>query len=111
MSILDTKVRQTNKPEHWKTYKSLKAKLQRDSETTRCSSGPLSRADGRTPPGFTFLKNKDGFLHSDTKSMAEIINDQFESVYTKEDLSDITDKGPIPYTSLDNINVHREWRV
>jgi hypothetical protein len=27
------------------------------------------------------LKNKEGFIHSDTTSKAEILNEQFQSVY------------------------------
>ena len=40
-------------------------------------------------PGF----HKDGFLHSMNTEKAEILNDQFKSVYTQEDLYSLADKG------------------
>ena len=43
-----------------------------------------------------YLKNDDGFLKSDNQSKANILNSQFESVYTKEDTSSLPDKGPRP---------------
>jgi hypothetical protein len=39
------------------------------------------------------LKNKEGFIHSDTTSKAEILNEQCQSVYTKENTSTMPDKG------------------
>jgi hypothetical protein len=43
--------------------------------------------------GVAPLKNKEGFIHSDTTSKAEILNEQFQSVYTKENTSTMPDKG------------------
>ena len=37
------------------------------------------------------------------QSKAEILNAQFQSVYTKEDLSSMPNKGPSPYPSMDSI--------
>jgi hypothetical protein len=37
------------------------------------------------PAGISPLLNKDWFLHSDSHIKAEILNHQFQSVYTKED--------------------------
>jgi hypothetical protein len=44
--------------------------------------------------GVAQLKNKEDFIHSDTTSKAEILNEQFQSVYTKENTSTMPDKGP-----------------
>ena len=51
------------------------------------------------------LKGPDGLLHSDTPSKAEILNNQFHSVYTKENLSNIPSKGDNPHPLMDNIHV------
>lgn len=54
--------------------------------------------------GMAPLKNKDGFQHSDTTSKAEILNEQFQSVYTKENTSTMPDKGQNKYPSMkDNV--------
>jgi hypothetical protein len=37
--------------------------------------------------GVAPLKNKMGFLQSDNKSKVEILNEQFQSVFTKENLN------------------------
>jgi hypothetical protein len=50
--------------------------------------------------GVAPLKNKEGFLHSDTTSKAEILNEQFQSVYTKENTSTMPDKGQSKYPSM-----------
>ena len=44
-------------------------------------------------------------MHSDTSSKAEILNNQFHSVYTKEDLSNMPSKGDSPHPTMDNIHV------
>ena len=60
--------------------------------------------------GVSPLKNKDGFLKSDSTSKTNILNDQFVSVLTKEDTwsSCLPDKGPSPYPSMPNIEVN--WK-
>ena len=61
------------------------------------------KAKKQESTGVAPLKNEDGFIHSNSQSKAEILNAQFQSVYTKEDLSSMPDKGPSPYPSMDNI--------
>ena len=43
--------------------------------------------------GISPFLNQDGFLHSRSTSKAEILNHQFQSVYTKENLTNIPDLG------------------
>ena len=50
--------------------------------------------------------NKDGFLQSYPIKKAEILNQQFQSIYTKEDPSSIPDKGPSLYSSMEDIKVN-----
>ena len=63
---------------------------------------------GQEATGVSPLNNKDDFLKSDSTSKANIINDQFVSVFTKEDNSSLPDKGPSPYPSMPNIEVN--WK-
>ena len=42
--------------------------------------------------GVAPLKNNDGLLYSDTDTKADILNRQFYSVYTKEDMTNIPNK-------------------
>ena len=55
--------------------------------------------------GIPPLKNKGGFLTSDSLNKAEILNEQFKSVFTSENLDNKPNKGPSPFTSMQNINV------
>ena len=54
------------------------------------------KSTGQESAGVSPLKNEDGFLKSDNQSKANILNNQFESVFTNEDTSSIPDKGPRP---------------
>ena len=51
------------------------------------------------------LINKEGFVQSNTDKKAEILNIQFDSNFTKEDISHIPNKGPSPYSSMEHIQV------
>jgi hypothetical protein len=51
------------------------------------------------------LKNKQGFLKSDSQSKANILNDQFTSVFTKEDDGPIPNKGPSNFNNMPDINI------
>ena len=55
--------------------------------------------------GVAPLKNKDGFIHSDSSSKVEILNEQFVSAYTREDSSKIPTKGPSSHPSMEPIEV------
>jgi hypothetical protein len=46
------------------------------------------------------LKYKMGFLQSDNKSKAEILNEQFQSVFTKENLNKCQNKRNNPYQTM-----------
>ena len=56
--------------------------------------------------GVAPLINKEGYLHSDSTKKAEIPKQQLQSVYTKEDTDNIPDKGPSPFSSIDNIIIN-----
>ncbi|CAG2252074.1 unnamed protein product [Mytilus edulis] len=51
------------------------------------------------------LKSKDDFLYSDTVTKASILNQQLQSVYTKEDISMLPDLGN-SHSIVNNIIIH-----
>ena len=55
--------------------------------------------------GIPPLKNKDGYLKSDSASKAEILNEQFQSVFTNENTQNMPNKGQSPFPSMQNIKV------
>ena len=56
--------------------------------------------------GVSSLIDKDGFLQSDSQKKSDILNNQFQSVYTREDTSNLPDKGPSPHPTMKNITVN-----
>ncbi|KAL8617025.1 hypothetical protein ACOMHN_014196 [Nucella lapillus] len=63
------------------------------------------KSKGQESQGVSLLKNTEGYLKSDNCSKAEILNNQFKSVFTEEDLSHMPDKGDSPYQAMDDITV------
>jgi hypothetical protein len=57
--------------------------------------------------GVVPLRKTDGFLHNDAPTKAEILNQQFHSVYTKEDASNIPDMGNSPHQEFLPLLVRR----
>ena len=55
--------------------------------------------------GVAPLRNLDGLVHSDPETKANILNNQFMSVFTREDTNTIPDKGPSPYSAMPHIVV------
>ena len=58
--------------------------------------------------GVAPLRKTDGFLHNDAPTKAEILNQQFHSVYTKEDASNIPDMGNSPYQDMQDLKISEE---
>ncbi len=54
--------------------------------------------------GVSPLKNN-GILYSDNKNKADILNQQFASVFTQEDMSDMPDLGPSPHPHILDISI------
>ena len=63
------------------------------------------KSKGQESSGIPPLKCKDGFLKSDSLSKAEILNDQFRSVFTDEDLTNTPDKGQSPFSPMNSIQI------
>jgi hypothetical protein len=58
--------------------------------------------------GVAPLRKTDGFLHNDAPTKAEILNQQFHSVYTKEDASNKPDMGNSPHQDMQYLNISEE---
>ena len=71
-------------------------------------SVPDSKSKCQELTGVSPLKNHDGFLKSDSASNAEILNTQFKSVFTEDNLSNLLHKGDSPYPSMDNTGVSQK---
>ncbi len=54
------------------------------------------------------MKDSNGFLYSDNQNKANILNDQFKSVFTVEDHTSSPDKGPSPYKSMKDIQITKQ---
>jgi nitrous oxide reductase len=55
--------------------------------------------------GISPLRDNQGYLHSEAKDKAEILNAQFKYVYTQEDHTNIPHNGPSPYSAMQNITI------
>jgi len=115
------KARKTKKKRDKDRYKRLQQEVQRDvRQANRKYMEDIStnykdnskkfwsyiKSKGQEWVGVAPLKNSMGFIQSDNKSKAEILNQQFQSVFTKENLHDSPNKGPSPYSSMKDININ-----
>lgn len=121
-----TRAKHSNDTKEKKRFKALKRQLQRESRRThKAYLEDIVCDDLRTNPKrfwsymktrkqdssqIVTLRSKDGFLYSDTAIKTAILNEQFQSLYTREDLSALSDLGPSPYPTMSNITIHeREY--
>ena len=115
------KAKHTKSPADWERYRRIKYQNQRDLRTAhkRYMEDVVSK-DLKDKPkmfwsyiksrrqestGVAPLKNKDGFIHRNSSSKVEILNDQFVSAYTREDKTNMPSKGPSPHPTMEKINV------
>lgn len=63
------------------------------------------KSKGQEMVGVAPLKNIAGFIRSDSKSKASILNQQFSSVFTREPTENLPDKGPSSHPSMSSITV------
>ena len=117
------KARKTNKKRDRDRYKRLQHEVQWETRkahrmymedvSKECKENPkrfwsFIKSKGQETNGVPPLKNKEGFLKSDSQNKANILNEQFQSVYTQEDTSSIPNKGPSPYQPMRDITVN--WK-
>ena len=113
--------RKDHKDRSWEKYKACKRDCIR--QLRRARSGYISNIIGaafeenNTKPFWKFVKSckndspgvaplkRQGVLHSDSATKAEILNAQFKSVFTKEDLTSIPGLDGNPFPSINNIMI------
>ena len=55
--------------------------------------------------GVAPLRNNNGLIYSDPQTKANILNHQFQSVFTEENTNSMPEKGPSPYPTMPKINI------
>jgi hypothetical protein len=63
------------------------------------------KSKGQEFIGVAPLKNQQGFLKNYNQSKANILNEQFKSVFTTENHTNFPDKGPSPFPPMTNIHI------
>ena len=106
----------------WNRYKKLQAEAQRSTrkahkgnmedivsqdlkENSKCFWSFI-KSKRQEASGVSALMNEDGYLQSDSSVKAEILNKQFQSVYTREDTDSIPEKGPSPNQPMQDISIN-----
>ncbi|MCG7876680.1 MAG: reverse transcriptase domain-containing protein [Candidatus Thiodiazotropha endolucinida] len=115
------KAKTSRKKVDWDRYLSLKSETQREmrrahnnfikdtvnQDITNNSKRFWSYVKSKKQESFGIspLLNQDGFLHSSSHNKAEILNKQFQSAFTRENLNNIPDMGPSNIPSMAPIHI------
>ena len=115
------RAKKTSNSKTWERYKKLQTLVQQETRTAEKNylhdvvSNNLKKSPKRfwsyikskrqESTGVSPLINKDGFLQSDSKQKADILNSQFQSVYTQENTDSIPDKGPSPHPTMTGLKI------
>jgi hypothetical protein len=119
------KKHQNNKSSpQWKKYKDLKKIIQRKCRQAYDNHiNSMFGEDEATPnykKFFNFIKStkcertnvaplkREGFLHDDATTKANILNQQFASVFTEEDMDNLPDLGISPTPEMNKITINTE---
>ena len=115
------KAKMSSQSKDWDRFKRLLPEVQRSTRTAHrrymadvvsnylkentkrfwsCIKSKRQESTGVAP-----LINKEGYLHSDSAKKAEILNQPFQSVYTKVDTDNIPDRGPSKRDSKDQESI------
>ena len=120
------KAKRTNRDRDWKRYRRLKKDAQATCRQAYnkylsdiiCSEpgagsrrlGAIIKAKRCDQTGVSPLK-EGNLLYSDPTSQADILNNQFASVFTIDDTSNLPDLGPSPYPPMDGITINSQGIV
>ena len=113
--------RRNNNAKNQARYRHLKATAQREMRKAHddfIDQTVCGELQGNSKRFWSYLKSKrqdsqgvaplrktDGLLYNDVASKADILNQQFHSVYTREDTTNMPNKGPSPYPDMPAIQV------
>ncbi|KAK3105404.1 hypothetical protein FSP39_024449 [Pinctada imbricata] len=113
------KARKTNTKRDWDRYQELQRNNRKECRGAynRYINNMLGEEGTTNKKLYSYIKSKrgdssgvsplrsDGSLHSNPTDKAEILNQQFSSVFNTESTDNIPDLGPSPFTSVNNITV------
>ena len=114
------RAKKSGKQRDWRNFNDIKKEAQRVCQETYNNyiSGMLEEDNSSNPKKFwSFIKSKradssgvaplrrDGTLFSDSNTKANILNDQFTSVFSRETTDEIPSKGDSPYPTVPDINI------
>ena len=116
------RARRSKHPNDWLRYKAIKKQAQKTCRETHDKyTNDMLTNDNKNPKRFwNFIKSrkkdstgvaplkKDGLTFSDSLNKANIMGDQFCSVFTQEDTSELPDLGPSRTPSVPPIKVNRK---
>ena len=115
------RAKKTGKKKDWDRFRHIKKDTQTACRQAYNSyiSNMLEEDNTTNPKRFwSFIKSKrsestgvsplrkEGILYSDSNNKANILNDQFTSVFTQEDTQNIPDKAVSPFPDLPEITIH-----
>ena len=109
------RAKRTKKKEDWAAYKKSKKESQR--ECRRAYSSHVNNLVSDEQTGnpkklYSFIKSKkcdaNGVNYSDSVKKADILNHQFTSVFTEEDLSSVPELNSTDHPSVQSIVVNRK---
>jgi hypothetical protein len=112
------RAKQTERTEDWDKYRLQKHAMQKAVRQAHWSYVNNVLEEGNSKPFWKYIKSKrtdnigitgikkNGILHQDSKSKAELLNDQFKSVFTKENAQEPLPEVSEPkYPSISDINI------
>ena len=110
------KAKRTNQPTDWDRFKTLKKETRRENrkgyqgfvrsliEENDNNLWRLIKSRKNESVGISPLR-KNGIIFSQSKEKANILNSQFSSVFTKEDLDNLPDLGDSPHPSMPDFDI------
>ena len=111
------KARKSKFPADWVKYKTLKTQMKKACRTAHDEYVHDLVTEDHAKKLYTFIKSKkcdssgvaplkkDGITHVEAQAKAEILNEQFSSVFTQENNSPLPDLGDSPYPDSPSITV------
>ena len=114
------KARNSHSHHDWKQFRDLRKAVQKEIRSSYwkyVTDIVCPTLETKPKTFWSFIKNlkrdqsgvsplkENGTIHSDSKTKAEILNRQFESVFSNEDLSNIPSKGDSPHSSMPCITI------
>lgn len=116
------KAHRSKKTKDWSRYKNIKKSMQRECRSTYHTyiSDMLSNEGGKPKRFWSYIKNtrcdstgvapllKDGTLQCEASAKANLLNEQFASVFTDETLSNLPDLGDSHHPIVPEFSVDKE---